>query len=88
MRFHGYMKGARSNCVLGNASRTARDISANGNYLTVRCLLVREFLEPDRTYYVRMKSILDSERREFQLDYFEWAAKEVFDNPMSPEDVW
>ena len=36
----------------------------------------------------RMKSLIDSERKEFQLDYFEYCAKEVYDNPEKPEDIW
>lgn len=88
MRNLGYMKGAQSNCVLGNSTRTARNIFGNGNYLTIRRILLTEFLEPDKTYYVRMRSIIDSERKEFQLDYFEWCPKEVYDNPETPEDIW
>ena len=82
------MKGANSNCVSGNTTRTARNIHGNGGYLTIRRILLRQFMEPDKTYYVRMKSIIDSEKKEFQLDYFEYCAKEVFDNPETPEDIW
>lgn len=88
MRNQGYMKGANSNCVSGNTTRTARNIHGNGGYLTIRRILLRQFMEPDKTYYVRMKSIIDSEKKEFQLDYFEYCAKEVFDNPETPEDIW
>ncbi|MDO5490415.1 MAG: fasciclin domain-containing protein [Bacteroidaceae bacterium] len=88
MRNLGYMKGANSNCVSGNSALSARNIHRNGGYLTIRRILLREFLEPDQTYYVRMKSLIDSERKEFQLDYFEYCAKEVYDNPEKPEDIW
>lgn len=88
MRNLGYMKGANSNCCMGNTSRTARNINKNGNYFTIRRVLLTDYLVPDKTYYVRMKSIIDSERKEFQLDYFEWCSKEVFNNPETPEDIW
>jgi len=33
-------------------------------------------------------SLYFRERIECQLDYFEYCAKEVFDNPETPEDIW
>ena len=89
MRFHNYMKGPMADCMLGNTARTARiePISVIG-YVPVRCIIARQFMRPDQHYYVRMKSVSDQERKEFQLDYFEWCAKEVYDNPEVPEDIW
>ena len=40
------------------------------------------------TYYLRVKSVLDSDRKEFYLDYLEYCAKEVYDNPETSEDIW
>ena len=87
MRLHGFMKGPKSNCMLGNTNRTARDLTGTG-YYPVRCLITRQHLRPDQTYYIRLKSVTDFEKKEFQLDYFEWCAKEIYDNPEYPEDIW
>lgn len=49
---------------------------------------VSQFVDANKTYYLRMKSVLDSDTKEFYMDHLEWCAKEVFDNPMEPEDIW
>lgn len=54
-----------------------------------RHIIVRETLDPDKTYYVRFKSVQpDLERPELYLDYFEYCPKEIYDSPDNPEDVW
>ena len=45
-------------------------------------------MDPDKTYYMRLKSVLDSEEKEFYMDYLEYCPKEVYDNPERPEDIW
>ena len=32
--------------------------------------------------------LLDEQNKEFFMDYFEYVAKEVYDNPEEPEDIW
>ena len=54
----------------------------------MRRIIFRGFLDPDETYYIRMKSVLDSDRTEFMMDLLEYCAKEVYDNPEEPEDIW
>ncbi len=39
-------------------------------------------------YYLRMKSVLDSDQTEFMMDMIEFCPKEVYDNPNEPEDIW
>lgn len=53
-----------------------------------RYILIRKPLEPNKPYYVRFKSVLDSKSKELYLDYFEWCPKEVYDSPEKPEDSW
>lgn len=83
LRNHGLMKAARHEVHESNVNLTARDDSRQ-----TRHIIVREVLDPDKTYYVRFKSVLDSETKELYMDYMEWCPKEVYDNPETPEDVW
>ena len=83
MRNNGFMKGAKSVCLLGNANQTARDDTRQS-----RRIIVRQYMSAAETYYLRVKSVLDSDRKEFYLDYLEYCAKEVYDNPETSEDIW
>lgn len=83
LRNHGLMKAARHEVNESNKSLTARDDSRQ-----TRHILVRQTLDPSETYYLRFKSVLDSDKKELYLDYFEWCPKEIYDNPAEPEDVW
>ena len=40
------------------------------------------------TYYLKIKSVLDSDKTEFYMDYLEFCSKDVYDNPETPEDIW
>ena len=83
MRNNGFMKGAKSVCLLGNVNQTARDDTRQS-----RRIIVRQYMSAAETYYLRVKSVLDSDRKEFYLDYLEYCAKEVYDNPETSEDIW
>jgi len=54
----------------------------------LRHLVTRQTLDPDKTYYLRFKSVLDKQQNEFYMDYLEICPKEVYDNPETPEDTW
>lgn len=82
MRNNGRIKGEES---VANSSGTAR---SPGNGHIYRYIITRQQLDPDKTYYLRMKSVLESEVTEFYMDYLEWCPKEVYDNPATPEDIW
>lgn len=82
LRNNGVMKGAKS--VV--ATRYS-DIERNRN-TNLRYIIVRQTMDPDKTYYMRVKSVLDSEEKEFYMDYMEYCPKEVYDNPETPEDKW
>ena len=83
LRNHNVMKSARHEVHESNSSLTARDDTR-----CTRHLLWRGTLDPDKTYYLRFKSVLDSDRKELYLDYIEFCPKEIYDNPAEPEDVW
>lgn len=82
MRNNGFMKGEYG---LWNGSTICR---ADGYKHIVRHLVTRQTLDPDKTYYIKFKSVLDSDRKELYLDTIELCPKEVYDNPETPEDIW
>ncbi len=84
MRTLGYMKGTNSSAPDGNAAQSMR---VNTTYSCMRQIVIRKTIDPDLEYYVTFKNVLDY-FKELYLDYFEWCAKEVYDNPETPEDIW
>ena len=83
MRNNGYMNGDKSNCVSGDPSNSLREYAG-----AMRRILLRQYMSPEKTYYIRMKSVIDSDAKEFYMDYIELCPKEVYDNPEKPEDIW
>lgn len=83
MRAIGFMKAPKSWCAVLGSSTSVRDY----HYITRR-VMVSTDLEPNKNYYIRFKSVLDDEKKEFFMDYFEYVAKEVYDNPEVSEDIW
>lgn len=81
MRNNNRMRGEMS---IQNSAGPCRTGSPNN----LRHILVRQTLDPDKTYYLRLKSVLDNSRTEMYMDYLEWCAKEIYDNPIEPEDIW
>ena len=82
MRNKGYMKGPKS---INSNDGTERDASDSEN---IRHIFVRQTLDPNETYYIRIKSVLNDENKEFYMDFIEYCAKEIYDNPIEPEDIW
>lgn len=82
MRNNGYMKGPKS---INSNDGTERDFNDREN---IRHIFVRQTLDPNETYYIKLKSVLDEERKEFYMDFIEYCAKEIYDNPEKPEDIW
>ena len=82
LRNHGLMKATLHETEM-NPQNTAR---SKDN--CCRHIILRKTLDPNETYYVRFKSVLDSKKKELYLDYFEYCPKEIFDSPEKPEDIW
>ena len=85
MRNNGFMKGEESILILKNPGTTARN---NANKNIVRRIITRQTLDPEKTYYLKIKAVLDSEKAEFYMDHIEYCPKEIYDNPENPEDIW
>lgn len=83
MRNNDFMKGPEYYSGTPGASTTVRS-SAD----VIRRIMVRQYMEADKTYYIKFKSVLDDEKKEFYFDYLEFCAKEVYDNPNQSEDKW
>jgi uncharacterized surface protein with fasciclin (FAS1) repeats len=81
MRNNNRMRGEMS---IQNSSGPCR----TGSPGNLRHILVRQTLDPDKTYYLRLKSVLENNKTEMYMDYLEWCAKEIYDNPVEPEDIW
>ena len=45
-------------------------------------------MDPDKQYYIKFKSVQESKTKQFYMDFLEWCAKEVYDNPIEGEDIW
>jgi len=83
MRAKGFMKAPN---LWSNSMGSSTSIRTF-HYMTRR-IMVSTYMTPYQNYYIRFKSVLDLEDREFYMDYFEYVAKEVYDNPYEPEDIW
>lgn len=83
MRNNDFMKGPEYYSGTPGSNTTVRSSSD-----VIRRILIRETMNADETYYIRFKSVLDDEKKEFFFDYIEFCAKEVYDNPNVSEDKW
>lgn len=83
MRTKGFMKAPYAWCNANGGGSPVRTF----HYMSRRIIL-NTYLEPYKNYYIRFQSVLDSETKEFFMDYFEYVAKEVYDNPEESEDIW
>ncbi len=83
MRNNDFMKGPEHYHNGTGSAVTARHTSN-----LTRRILMREYLYPDRNYYLKFKSVLDSESLDLKFDWIELCPKEVYDNPNTPEDIW
>ncbi len=83
MRNNGFMKGPEHYHAGTGSSGTAR-----ASQYTTRRIIVRQDMDPDTHYYLKFKSVLEDDTKEFFMDFIELCAKEVYDNPQTPEDIW
>ncbi len=88
MRNYGFMKGPKAYYAGYKGSQSGNDHTARHDASTTRRIIVRQDMDPDKTYYLKFKSVLNETGKEFYMDYLEYCAKEVYDNPARPEDIW
>ena len=83
MRNKGYMKN-----VALMATSTGGNTSQRTGDNTIRRIILRATLDPDETYYLKFKGVLDDQYKFLFFDFMEYCPKEVYDNPETPEDIW
>ena len=83
MRTKGFMKAPNAWCNANGSGSPVRTF----HYMSRR-IIINTFLQPYQNYYIRFQSVLEAEAKEFYMDYFEYVAKEVYDNPEEAEDIW
>ena len=84
LRNNGFMKGCNQYCAGGpGTSSTMR-----ASNVCIRRIIIRQTMDPDEPYYIRFKTVLENKLLFFYMDYMEYCAKEVYDNPETPEDIW
>ena len=79
----GFLKGCNQYCAAYDINKPMRMSFSN-----LRRILCRMTMDSSCTYYLRFKSVLDSPTAELYLDYIEFCPREVYDNPLQPEDIW
>lgn len=79
LRNQGYMKG--SNYYFG-----ANDLTARNNNQIPRRIVTTERMDPDETYYIRFKSVLETTDAQFVIDFFEFVPVLMIDQ--GTEDIW
>ena len=84
MHSKGFMKGELA-IYRRNVSANSRE---NASSNIVRHIVTRQTLDPDKTYYIKFKTVLDRTTAEFYMDGLEFCPKEIYDNPIEPEDIW
>jgi uncharacterized surface protein with fasciclin (FAS1) repeats len=84
LRNKDYMKSVEIMCSgnPGNSTSMRADVGC------IRRIIVRQTMDPDETYYLRFKAVLDDAKKFLYVDFFEYCPKEVYDNPETPEDIW
>jgi hypothetical protein len=84
MRNNDFMKGCQQ-YVAGGPGGTTLMRASN---ICLRRIMLRQTMDPNETYYIKFKTVMDDPTRYFYMDYLEYCAKEVYDNPSEPEDIW
>lgn len=84
MRIHGYKKAPK---YYGSASTSAVRDNFRNIEKVMRYTAYTGTFDPNKTYYVRFKSVLENTSTELFLDYFELVPKTVY-NGAEEEDDW
>lgn len=61
---------------------------AYDNPCVVRKILTQQYMESNKTYYLRLKSALDDTNTELYFDYIEIVPSYIYANPTTLEDEW
>lgn len=67
---------------------TGYTLDQRPNGVSMRRIIYRGNMDPDKEYYIRIKSVLDDKNKQLFIDYMELVPRSVYDNPTTPEDAW
>ena len=86
MRNHDVMKG--TNCY-GSASSAGTTGGRSDGFALhkLRHILYRGYVDQNKTYYIRFKTILSNPAAHLDIDYMEWCPKNVYAG-VNAEDYW
>ena len=84
MAMHEYMKAPR---YYGTSTGSTVTSNLRGDKQCMRRIILTTQMEPEKTYYLRMKSVLDDTSRQLYIDFFELVPKSVY-NGVYAEDKW
>ena len=88
MRNKGYMKAPKYFCR--NTYTSPMNVplrNSEGSIVSLRKIIYTGRMEPNTTYYMRIKSVLESTANGMDLDYIEVVPKWVYNGPEG-EDIW
>lgn len=86
LRNAGYMKAPNYLCVSGTKGQTpARN--ATPSTPALRRILVTQYFDRNKTYYMRFKSAVEASDKQLMLDYIEYTPSKIV-NGVEPEDIW
>lgn len=89
MRNKDHMLATRYTFAWGDGSNTTLDQRAlSGSYYSMRRIIYRGNMDPDKDYYIRIKSVLDDTNTQLFIDYLEMVPRYIYDNSTTPEDAW
>lgn len=86
LRNQNYMKAPNYFCKDGTKGKTTCR-NADKDSPALRRILTSEYMYPNKTYYLRFKSAIESDVTQLMLDYFEFVPKKIY-NGETPEDIW
>ena len=81
LRNAGYMKGPKYYDGCGPST------TAYENYTALRRIITQQYMDPDKTYYIRFKTALEATDTQFCVDYFEYCPSYIY-NGVEAEDAW
>lgn len=84
MRLQGYMKSPK---YFGPASSSAVTSNYRNNERVLRGIIYTGTFDPKKTYYIRLKSVLENTSTQLFLDYIEFCPKSVYNGGVE-EDDW
>ncbi len=84
-RYNGYMKGPNYFTSANTGTTGCREFT--NPFAALRRIITTQWMEADKTYYIRFKSALKNTKSQFFLDYLEFVRTNIY-NGTKAEDIW